>query len=152
MRDKEEYGNIFNFLFKLIRAVPIKFAPLTAEIWNMDHAAAIAGMMNKNFVKANCEAYRKLIIDFDADFIVDFWNPFACIAARALNKPLIIVIQADAHPGNKGLIWWKKHPENLQSLFLLFRNVKVMHVELHPLARENMFSQRTSLPIKRKSI
>lgn len=112
---KEEYRNIFNFLFKLIRAVPIKFAPLTAEIWNMDHAAAIAGMMNKNFVKANCEAYRKLIIDFNADFIVDFWNPFACIAARALKKPLITVIQADAHPGNNGLIWWKKHPKNLPS-------------------------------------
>jgi UDP:flavonoid glycosyltransferase YjiC (YdhE family) len=66
-----------------------------------------------NFVQANCEAYRKLIVDYNPDFIVDFWNPFACIAARILKKPLITVIQADGHPKNKGLIWWKDPPENL---------------------------------------
>jgi len=110
-----EYGNIFNFLFQLIRSIPLKFAPATNEIWNMDHAAAIAGMMNKNFVKAICEAYKKLIIDCAADIVVDFWNPFACIAARRLKKPLITVIQSDQHPDNKGLIWWKKPPKNLPS-------------------------------------
>ena len=114
--DNDDYGNIFNFFFKLILAIPRKFATATSEVWNMDHAAAIAGMMNKYFVKANCEAYIKLIIDFDPDFIVDFWNPFACIAARSLKKPLITVIQADAHPNNKGLIWWKKHPESLPTV------------------------------------
>jgi UDP:flavonoid glycosyltransferase YjiC (YdhE family) len=112
-KHKDEYGNWFNFLYKLIRAIPIKFAPSTAEIWNMDHAAATAGMMNKNFVQANCEAYKKLIIEVDPDFIVDFWNPFACIASKVLDKPLITVIQADGHPNNKGLIWWKDHPKNL---------------------------------------
>lgn len=112
-KHRDEYGNIFNILFKLIQAIPRRFAPATAEIWNMDHAAAIAGMMNKNFVQANCEAYKKLIIDYDPDFIVDFWNPFACIAAKALGKPLITVIQADGHPNNQGLIWWKDPPENL---------------------------------------
>ncbi|MCP4536316.1 MAG: hypothetical protein GY832_04145 [Chloroflexi bacterium] len=78
---------MFKFVYNLVRAIPTKFASTTAEIWTMDHAAAMAGMMNKNFVRANCEAYRKLIIDIGADFVVDFWNPFACIAARALNKP-----------------------------------------------------------------
>ena len=112
-KHKDEYRNWFNFLYKLIYAIPIKFAPSTAEIWNMDHAAATAGMMNKNFVQANCEAYKKLIIEVDPDFIVDFWNPFACIAAKALDKPLITVIQADGHPNNKGLIWWKVPPKNL---------------------------------------
>ena len=112
-KHKDEYGNWFNFLYKLIRAIPTKFAHSTAEIWNMDHAAATAGMMNKNFVHANCEAYKKLIVEFDPDFIVDFWNPFACIAARVLKKPLITVIQADGHPNNKGLIWWKDHPKNI---------------------------------------
>lgn len=112
-KHKAEYGNIFTFLFKLIRAIPIRFAPTTAEIWDMDHAAAIAGMLNKNFVRANIEAYKKLIIDLNPDFIVDFSNPFASIAARAIHKPLITVIQADFHPNNKGLIWWKKHPNNL---------------------------------------
>ncbi len=120
---KKEYGSIFNFLFRLVRAVPIRFAPSTAEIWDMDHAAAIAGMMNKNFVEANCEAYRKLIIDIDPDFIVDFWNPFACIAAKTLNKPLITVIQADGHPKNNGLIWWKDHPGNLPTALPVINKV-----------------------------
>ena len=108
-----EYGNIFKFVYELIRAVPIKFAPTSAEMWNMDHAAAMAGMMNENFVRANCEAYKKLIVKIEADYVVDFWNPFSCIAARALKKPLITVIQADGHPDNKGLIWWKEPPKNL---------------------------------------
>ncbi len=110
-------------LLKTCHSPAIRFAPLITEIWNMDHAAAIAGMMNKNFVQANCEAYKKLIIDFDADFIVDFWNPFACIAARALNKPLITVIQADGHPENKRLIWWKEHPKDLPSAVPAINNI-----------------------------
>jgi UDP:flavonoid glycosyltransferase YjiC (YdhE family) len=112
-KNKNEYDNIFSFIYKLFRAIPIKFAPSTAEIWNTDHAAAIAGMMNRNFVRANCEAYKKLIINYNPDFIIDFWNPFACIAARILKKPLITVIQADGHPNNNGLIWWKDPPKNL---------------------------------------
>jgi UDP:flavonoid glycosyltransferase YjiC (YdhE family) len=79
----------------------------------MDHGAAMAGMMNENFVRANCEAYEKLIAAIDADIVIDFWNPFACIAARILNKPLISIMQADQHPDNKGLIWWKEPPKNL---------------------------------------
>jgi UDP:flavonoid glycosyltransferase YjiC (YdhE family) len=131
---KNEYGNIFSFLFKLIRAIPIRFAPFTAEIWNTDHAAAIAGMMNKNFVKANCEAYKKLVVDYNPDFIVDFWNPFACIAARILKKPLITVIQADGHPKNKGLIWWKDHPKNLPTALPTINKV-LTNYGLEPLAK-----------------
>jgi hypothetical protein len=81
---KDEYGNITRFAFKLIRALPTKFAPITAEVWDMDHAVAMAGMMNENFVRANCEAYEVLIVDTGADIIVDFWNPFACIATKIL--------------------------------------------------------------------
>jgi len=110
---RDEYGNRLKFLYKLMRAIPRKFAPSTAEIWNMDHAAAIAGMMNSNFVQANCEAYEQLMLGFKPDCIVDFWNPFACISARLLQIPLITVIQADGHPHNKGLIWWKDPPKNL---------------------------------------
>ncbi len=112
-KHKSEYGKRLKFLYELLRAIPRKFAPATAEVWNMDHAAAIAGMMNKNFVMANFKAYEKLIIEVRPDCIVDFWNPFACIAARLRQIPLITVIQADGHPNNKGLIWWKDPPKNL---------------------------------------
>jgi UDP:flavonoid glycosyltransferase YjiC (YdhE family) len=110
---KQDYGHIFNFLWKLVRAIPLKFAPITAEVWNMDHAAAMAGMLNKNFVRANCEAMRLLILDYDPDVVVDFWNPFACMAAKTLQKPLVAVMQADQHPANRGFIWWKAPPANL---------------------------------------
>jgi UDP:flavonoid glycosyltransferase YjiC (YdhE family) len=37
------------------------------------------------------------------------------MAAKILKIPLISVMQADQHPANKGLIWWKKPPDNLPS-------------------------------------
>lgn len=110
---KQDYGNIFNFLWKLVQAMPLKFAPITSEVWNMDHAAAMTGMMNANFVRANCEAMRNLIIEANPDVVVDFWNPLACMAAKTLQKPLISVMQADQHPANNGFIWWKEPPPNL---------------------------------------
>ena len=79
----------------------------------MDHAAAMVGMLNANFVRANCDAMTNLIVDSKADVVVDFWNPFACIAAKSLGKPLVTVIQADAHPSNKGFIWWKEKPDDI---------------------------------------
>jgi UDP:flavonoid glycosyltransferase YjiC (YdhE family) len=131
---KDEYGNVISFFFKLLRAIPTKFAPSTAEVWNTDHAAAIAGLMNKNFVRANCEAYEKLIIDYDPDFIVDFWNPFACIAAKSLNKPVITVIQADGHPRNNGLIWWKEPPQDLPTALPIINQV-ITNFGLEPLTK-----------------
>jgi len=79
----------------------------------MDHAGAMTGMMNRNFIRSQCSAYKELILEHQPDFIVDFWNPFACIAAKITKKPLITVIQANAHPANKGLIWWKKPEEKI---------------------------------------
>jgi UDP:flavonoid glycosyltransferase YjiC (YdhE family) len=105
----------FEFFIKFIKAVPLKFAPQTPEVWSMDHAAAMTGMMNANFVKANCEALINLVRHFRPDIIVDFWNPFACMAAKVMKIPLISVIQADGHPMSKGFIWWKPQPENVPS-------------------------------------
>jgi UDP:flavonoid glycosyltransferase YjiC (YdhE family) len=107
---RERYASIFNFLGKLMLALPIKSTPDTLEIWNTDHAGALMGMLNEGFVHANCEALKELMEDLDPDVIVDFWNPFAVIAARSLQKPLVTVIQADAHPASRGFIWWKTPP------------------------------------------
>jgi UDP:flavonoid glycosyltransferase YjiC (YdhE family) len=107
---KTRYGSLFTFLRQLIVALPIKSAPDTMEVWNADHAGALMGMLNERFVIANCEALRELIEDCNPDVIVDFWNPFAVIAARSLSKPVVTVIQADAHPASQGFIWWKTPP------------------------------------------
>jgi UDP:flavonoid glycosyltransferase YjiC (YdhE family) len=111
LRDK--YGSVTRFLFRLFRSLPVRRAKQTPDIWNADHAAAMAGLMNRNFVQACCEAYMEVIQRSGCDYVVDFWNPTACIAARVLGKPLITVIQADAHPNSKGFIWWKEPPNNL---------------------------------------
>ena len=112
-RHKQRYGNLFNFLRQLIPAIPIKFAPNTREVWNFDHTAAIMGMLNTGFVYANCEALRNTIVDSAADVVVDFLNPFAVIAARTLQKPLVTVIQGNFHPESGGYIWWKPMPSDI---------------------------------------
>jgi UDP:flavonoid glycosyltransferase YjiC (YdhE family) len=72
----------------------------------------MAGLLNPGFVRANCQAFITLIREHDPDLIVDFWNPFACMAARVLNVPLATVIQADGHPAGKGFMWWRQRPES----------------------------------------
>lgn len=114
-RWRKRHGNLFAFLRKLILALPVKSAPNTPEIWNMDHAGARMGMLNEGFVRATCEALKETMTDCGADVVVDFWNPFAVIAARVLRKPLITIIQADAHPLSQGFIWWKTPPKRLKS-------------------------------------
>src|SRR5262245_17651050 len=107
------YGNLFHFLRKLIPALPIKSAPKTLEDWTIDQAGARMGLLNAAFVRASCEALKALMLDCGADAVVDFLNPLAVIAARALHKPVITVIQANAHPASQGFIWWKALPAHL---------------------------------------
>jgi MGT family glycosyltransferase len=82
----------------------------TAEIWDIDHFMYLFGMGNEGFVRVNVDTLLELIGAYEPDAIVDFLNPFACIAARIINKLLITVIQSDMHPQSQGLIWWKRRP------------------------------------------
>jgi UDP:flavonoid glycosyltransferase YjiC (YdhE family) len=110
---RQRSDNLFRFLRQLIPALPIKSAPNTLEVWNMDHAGALMGLLNEGFVRASCSALQATMVDCGADVVVDFWNPLAVIAARAQNLPVITVIQADAHPASQGFIWWKTPPAHL---------------------------------------
>jgi UDP:flavonoid glycosyltransferase YjiC (YdhE family) len=112
---RRDFGNPFSFLVGLLRAAPRHVASPSAQIWDMDHLAALSGMLSANFVRASCQALATLIGDFQPDVVVDFWNPFACIAARITGKPLATVIQADMHPGSRGFIWWRERPADLPS-------------------------------------
>ncbi|MCI0573773.1 MAG: hypothetical protein L0Y66_23805 [Myxococcaceae bacterium] len=112
-RWRERHPSLIRFLRELVPALPRKRAPNTAEVWDMGHAGARMGLMNEGFVRANCEALRRTIVESRADVVVDFWNPFAVIAARSLGKPLVTVIQADAHPRSQGFIWWKAPPSDI---------------------------------------
>jgi UDP:flavonoid glycosyltransferase YjiC (YdhE family) len=109
-RWRRRHPSLLSMLRELVPALPLRRAPPAADVWSMDHAGAILGMLDTGFVRANCRALLEVIGRVDPDVVVDFWNPFAAIAARAARKPLVTVIQADAHPLSRGFVWWKRPP------------------------------------------
>jgi UDP:flavonoid glycosyltransferase YjiC (YdhE family) len=102
-----DMGIIFSIIRHMSQAT-------TAEVWNIDHFMSLFGMWNEKFVRVSVEVFMNILDIYDPDVIVDFWNPFACIAAKARKKLLITIIQADMHPQSKGFIWWKKTPPEFQ--------------------------------------
>src|SRR5258708_3376667 len=112
-RFNEHNGTLLQFLKKVVPALPTKYPARSEDIWDMDHAGAMMGMLNEGFVRANCEAFRELIESCGADVVVDFWNPFAVLSARAIEKPIVTVIQANAHPDSQGFIWWQARPPHV---------------------------------------
>lgn len=107
--------NFLQYLRLVSNFLKIQSRYSTDEIWDIGHFMVFFGMLDEEFIRLGVEDHIKLIKDMRADVVVDFWNPFACIAARRLNIPLITVIQAEMHPLSNGFIWWKKKPDNLPS-------------------------------------
>jgi len=84
----------------------------TTRIWDVDHFMYLFGMGNEGFTRAAVHALGGVIDRCNPDAVVDFLNPFACIAARWRRLPLVTVIQADMHPESDGLIWWETPPDD----------------------------------------
>jgi UDP:flavonoid glycosyltransferase YjiC (YdhE family) len=95
--------------------IPTVFAPSTMEVWDLGHFWALIGFLDENFARGFCEAMMALMTDYGADVILDSWNVGACMAAKALRKPLVSIIQGDIHPANKGFIWWRERPPDVPS-------------------------------------
>jgi len=112
-RLKREFGNLFSVVAKLVQVIPTRMPPITPDVWNMDHFAALIGMLNENFVRASYNAFVALMRDYEPDVVVDFSNPFACLAAKVVQKPLATILQADMHPASQGFIWWKGPPPDM---------------------------------------
>ncbi|NUM43118.1 MAG: hypothetical protein HUU38_00315 [Anaerolineales bacterium] len=112
------------FKLALLTGFARQMLRLTSEIWHMDHFIALLGGQNENFVQLNVELLVSLIEETQPDAVVDFWNPFACLAARVAQKPLITVIQADMHPLSQGFIWWKPPPPHLPTALPAFNRVR----------------------------
>ncbi len=111
---KKKYKKLFKIFFQnitmLIKSLPIGFVKPTAEVFNMEHFFVINGMHNRNYILYKSESYMKVIKKSNAEFVIDFWNPYAVIAAKTLNIPLITINQFDVHPYANGFMWWKKTP------------------------------------------
>jgi UDP:flavonoid glycosyltransferase YjiC (YdhE family) len=102
-----------------------KRSPSTSEVWDMGHFAASFGCLDENFVRRTGETLTTVLNDYDADVVVDAWNFWACLAAKILHKPLVTIIQADHHPANQGLIWWKKPPAGVPNAVSVFNKVLI---------------------------
>ncbi len=85
----------------------------TADVWNLDHFLAATGFGEAEFIRLVVASLTRLIRHYQPDAVVDFWNPLACIAARATRTPLVGVLQADTHPASRGFIWWRDTPAGL---------------------------------------
>lgn len=96
-----------------LRHLPTIFSPMTPYMWNMDHCASMGGYLDEMFVRDSVEVLMKLMDDLEVDAVVDSWNLSACMAARVSQKPLVSIIQADMHPANPGLMWWREPPDDI---------------------------------------
>ncbi len=110
-------------ILSMLKALPIKFVKPTANVINMEHFFNINGILNRNFIVYKIENYMRVMNEVDADFIIDFWNPYAVIAAKALNLPLITINQYDVHPTAKGFMWWQVKRPKIKSALPIVNNV-----------------------------
>lgn len=133
-RWRRRHRSVWSLASELLPALPLRRAPPAEEVWDMDHAAAMMGMADVGFVRASCRAMIELIERCDPDVVVDFWYPAAAVAARQTGKPLVTVIQADAHPCARGFVWWKERPATVPSSVPAMNRV-LAELGLAPIAR-----------------
>ena len=105
-------GKRLRTLKALARIIMGLFRFRAAELWNADDFNALF-LQSLDGMRANIDALAQIIESTKADAVVDFWNPWSCIAARLLKKPLFTVIQSHQHPRSAGFIYWKNPPPNL---------------------------------------
>src|SRR5512142_3203357 len=74
----------------------------TAEIWDVDQFFHLMGLADADLLRLAIPSLMRLIHDVGPNVVVDFWNPMACVAARAPGTPLVGVVQANTHPASEG--------------------------------------------------
>lgn len=82
----------------------------TAEVWDVDHFFQLMGLADIELLRLTVPSLMRVIRAVGPDAVVDFWNPTACVAARATSTPLVGVVQANTHPASDGFIWWRERP------------------------------------------
>jgi len=110
------HGGPARFVYDLMQSYPYRRLPDQADVWNTDHASAIMGLLNSGYIEAQVNAYRRVILESQCDLVIDFWNPFSCMAAKSLKIPLATINQGDALPGSRGFIWWKQQDKKYASV------------------------------------
>ena len=111
------------YIIDVSKLFPKKIIVSTPEVENMEHFFVLNGMLNENYIYFMVEAFMKIIKKTEVDFVIDFWNPYASIAAKVLNIPLITINQFDVHPSANGFMWWKHNRIKYKSALPIINKV-----------------------------
>ncbi len=103
----------------------------TAEVWDVDHFFQLMGLADPELLRLTVPSLIRVILDVGPDAVVDFWNPTACVAARATGIPLVGVVQANTHPASDGFIWWRERPAATPSAAAAY-NAVLAELDLPP--------------------
>ena len=111
------------YILDVSKLFPKKIIVSTPKVENMEHFFVLNGMLNENYIYFMVEAFMKIIKKTEVDFVIDFWNPYASIAAKVLNIPLITINQFDVHPSANGFMWWKHNKIKYKSALPIINKV-----------------------------
>lgn len=120
---RESYSVIRKCIINNFKLLPKKFITSTPDVHNMEHFFILNGMINKNYIIFMVESLMQVMKETEVDFVVDFWNPYAVIAAKALNIPVITINQFDVHPSANGFIWWKNISPKFKSVLPILNKI-----------------------------
>ncbi len=114
---------------------PVGPENVAGQFRDVDEFWAGRGMMDAAYLRALTTAYVDVIQTSNADVVVDSFSPYACLAARALRKPLITVLQGDFHPASRGFLWWEDAPPANRPSTVPVLNAVAASYGLAPFAR-----------------
>ncbi len=120
---RESYSVIRKCIINNFKLLPKRFITSTPDVHNMEHFFILNGMINKNYIIFMVESLMQVMKETEVDFVVDFWNPYAVIAAKALNIPVITINQFDVHPSANGFIWWKNISPKFKSVLPILNKI-----------------------------
>lgn len=104
-------AGITNISIRQLR--PKIYAPSTPDVWNIDHFAALTGLLDERYVRATCRLLNEVIDSYRPDIIVDSWNPCVAIVAKIRRLPLATIIHSYVHPASDGFIAWEPPPATI---------------------------------------
>src|SRR5579859_3700082 len=47
---REDFGNLASCMIEILKSLPVKYAKASVDTWDMDHASAMTGLLNANFI------------------------------------------------------------------------------------------------------
>jgi len=102
---------------------PVMDLAQAGSAWDVEEFFA-AVYLDEEATRGETAVYADVIRDYDPEVVVDSFGLLTCLAARALEVPLVTVLQGNIHPASDGFLWWKKdRPAGLPSAAAIINKV-----------------------------